>query len=104
MRRFPFSDLHSFKDYVGFVAICAATDFPEREGAPPAEQWTLALAFEGLREGLSEARIEKGPRKEFEQCALLFDEAYAHFEHGRVKEGFGALDQSRKLLRKIRTQ
>jgi hypothetical protein len=46
---FPFSDLHSFKDYVGFVKLCAPDSFLVREGVGPSDQWTLELAFEGLR-------------------------------------------------------
>jgi hypothetical protein len=49
---FPFSDLHSFKDYVGFVKLCAPDKFAPREGVSPADQWTLDLAFAGLRLGL----------------------------------------------------
>jgi hypothetical protein len=37
MADFPFSDLHSFKDYIGFVQLCAPDRFPRREGIPPAE-------------------------------------------------------------------
>lgn len=57
---FPFSDLHSFKDYVGFVKICASTELPQREGVGPDDQWTLDLAFVGLRLGLEMATQEKG--------------------------------------------
>ena len=62
---FPFSDLHSFKDYVGFVKIAAPDRFRPREGVGPADQWTLDLAFEGLRLGLKMAAEEKGERAEF---------------------------------------
>jgi hypothetical protein len=104
MMRFPFNDLHSFKDYVVFVRMCAPSQFPVREGAAPEDQWTLTLSFRGLREGLSRAKEEIGPRDEFDRCAKLVDEAYAHYEAGRRKEGFMALDQVHKILRKIRTR
>ena len=46
MAKFPFTDLHSFKDYVGFVQLCAPNRFPRRDGVSAEEQWTLDLAFE----------------------------------------------------------
>lgn len=104
MTRFPFNDLHSFKDFVVFVRMCAPSQFPAREGARPEDQWTLELAFRGLREGLSQAAQEKGQREEYDQCAKLVDEAYVHYESGRRKEGFVALDQVHKILSKMRTR
>ena len=68
---FPFSDLHSFKDYVGFVKLCAPDDFPSREGVGPADQWTLDLAFGGLRLGLKMAAEEKGERAEFARGSVM---------------------------------
>jgi hypothetical protein len=103
MTRFPFTDLHSFKDYVVFVRMCAPNQFPPREGVPPEDQWTLELAFLGLREGLSQAVREKGAREEFDQCSRLLGEAYAHYDSGRRKEGFEALDHVHNILKKIRT-
>jgi hypothetical protein len=47
--KFPFTDLHSFKDYVGFVKTCASGKFPVRVSALPIDS---GLAFEGLRLGL----------------------------------------------------
>ena len=32
---FPFTDLHSFKDYVVFVQTYASTKYPVREGVGP---------------------------------------------------------------------
>jgi hypothetical protein len=101
---FPFSDLHSFKDYVGFVKLCASTRFPLREGVGPEDQWTLELAFEGLRLGLRMAIEEKGQRKEFTQGELLVEEAYAAYRAGRVRDGFLTLEELQKLLRKVPSQ
>ena len=58
--RFPFSDLHGYKDYVVFVQTYLPDRFHHREGVGPEEQWTLDLAFEGLRHGLDLAVAEKG--------------------------------------------
>src|SRR5207248_5693584 len=95
---FPFSDLHSFKDYVGFVKLCATVNFPPREGVGPADQWTLHLAFEGLRLGLRMAADEKGERVEFTQGKLLVEDAYAAYCEGRTRDGFFKLEELQKLL------
>ncbi len=101
MAHFPFSDLHSFKDYVGFVKLCAPDMFPPREGVGPDEQWTLDLAFEGLRLGLKMAVAEKGPKPVFAACQELVDAAYAHYREGRMREGFLKLEEMQKLLKKV---
>jgi hypothetical protein len=62
MTNFPFNGLHSFKDYVVFVRMCAPDQFPAREGVPGEDQWTLDLAFHGLREGLALVVREKGEK------------------------------------------
>lgn len=103
MARFPFSDLHSFKDYVVFVQMCAPNQFPLREGVPTEEQWSLDLAFRGLRDGISLAVKEKGQRAEFDECSKLVAEAYTHYESGARKEGWLALEQVNKILKSIRT-
>ena len=103
MTKFPFNDLHSFKDFVVFVRMCAPERFPPREGVPAEDQWTLDLAFQGLRAGLSVAIAEKGPRAEFDEFSKLVDGAYIHYKAGQVKEGFMALEQANKTLKRVRT-
>jgi hypothetical protein len=102
--KFPFSDLHSFKDYAGFVQICAATKFPVRNGVGLDDQWTLELAFEGLRLGLKMAAKEKGERVEFAQGEALVEEAYAAYRDGNVRDGFFRLEELQKLLKKVPSQ
>ena len=104
MAKFPFTDLHSFKDYVGFVRLCAPDLFPEREGMGPEDQWSLDLAFEGLRYGLKLARKEKGERQVFSDCERLVSEAYDLYRAGRVRDGFSKLDQVKKLLKTVPSQ
>ena len=104
MAGFPFGDLHSYKDFVGFVRMCAPDNFPVREGLPPDDQWSLALAFRGLREGLALAILEKGERSEFSACSKLIDDAFEHYQAGRKRDGFFALDEAQRVLRRIRTQ
>lgn len=101
---FGFSDLHSFKDYVGFVKLCAPDDFPPREGVGPTDQWTLDLAFEALRLGLRMATEEKGERDEFTQGESLVEEAYAAYRDGRMRDGFFKLEELQKLLKKVPSQ
>lgn len=101
MASFPFNDFHSFKDFVVFVKICSATRFPQREGALAKTPWTLDLAFEGLRLGLSMAVRENGARQEFAESGRLVDEAYEAYKAGDVRSGFNKLEQVQKLLSKV---
>ncbi len=101
MARFGFSDLHSFKDYVVFAQTCAPDRFPPREGVGPEEQWTLDLAFEGLRLGLRMAVEEIGEQPTFAICRQLVAEAYTHYREGRMRDGFFKLEEMQTLLKKI---
>jgi hypothetical protein len=98
---FPFSDLHSFKDYVGFVKLCAPDEFPPRDGLGPDDQWTLDLAFDGLRLGLRMAIEEKGDREEFTRSQSLVEDAYVAYRDDRLGDGFFKLEELQKLLQKI---
>lgn len=98
---FGFTDLHSYKDYVGWCKICAPDRFRPREGVGPAGQWTLDLAFEGLRLGLKMAVEEKGERAEFTRGRALVQEAYAAYRDGNVRDGFFKLEELHKLLKKV---
>ncbi len=93
MTRFPFTDLHSFKDFVVFVKLCAPDEFDE--------PWTISLAFEGLRLGIEMAVKEKGDLPVFAECRKLIDEAFAAYSADDLREGFFKLDKVRKLLRKV---
>jgi len=102
--QFPFSDLHSFKDYVGFVRMCAPEFFPIREGCGPDDQWTTRLAFQGLRHGLKMAIVEKGPKPVCSRCTELVDDAEKLYEAGDNRAGFNRLSEVKLLLRSVRTQ
>ena len=101
MARFPFSDLHSYKDFVVFVAMCAPENFPHREGVDEDAQWSLERAFTGLRFGLGAAIKEKGQKPAFLECSRLIEEAFAAYEQGRSREGASRLREMRKWLQKI---
>lgn len=104
MAEFPFTDLHSFKDYVIFVQSYLPDCFPYRDGAGPDEQWSLELAFRGLQEGLMLARTESGARQKFEKCEQLVAEAYNEYSNGRDREGFFKLEEVNKLLKQVPSQ
>jgi hypothetical protein len=104
MAKFPFNDLHSFKDYVGFVKLCAPDMFPEREGLAQEDQWTLGLAFEGLRDGMKLAIAEKGDRPVFRECCVLIEDAKSAYLLNNIREGYLKLDGVSNLLKKISTQ
>lgn len=104
MAEFPFTDLHGFKDFVIFVQTYLPDRFPYRDGAGPEEQWSLELAFRGLREGLTFARMESGARQIYEKCEKLVAEAYVEYSNGRDREGFCKLEEVNKLLKQVRTQ
>lgn len=101
MAKFGFTDLHSFKDYVGFAKLCLPDRFPPREGVSASDQWSLDLAFDGLRFGLSMAIQEKGDLGEFAESGRLIDEAYAAYKSGDIRSGFIKLEQVQKLLGKV---
>ena len=47
---------------------------------------------------------EKGPKPVFDQCRQLVEQAYQHYKAGEKDAGWYALEEVRKLLRKVRTQ
>jgi hypothetical protein len=102
---FGFTDLHSFKDYVGFVKLCAPDEFPAEDWrTDPADQWTLELAFDGLRLGLNMAVEEKGDRQEFMRSKSLVEDAYTAYREGRMRDGFFKLAEVQKLLKEVPSQ
>lgn len=101
---FPFDDLHGFKDYVGFVKLCAPDMFPERYGYGIEDQWTLELAFEGLRQGIALAVTERGKKEFFSDCEKLIDAAQSAYLSGDIPTGYSFLDTLYKKLKKVRTK
>jgi len=99
--KWPFSDLHGFKDFVGFVKLCAPAAFPLREGVSSAEQWSLDLAFQGLRDGLDlyVPRGRDGAR--FANCIALAEHAYGEYQAGRRRDGFAALADLQRIVKSI---
>lgn len=104
MAKFPFNDLHSFKDYVGFVKLCAPDLFPPREGVGQEDQWTLELAFLGLRKGLVLVTAKEADGPVLEELKVLIEEAYSAYAAGHFREGYLKLDEVSKRLKKIPTQ
>jgi hypothetical protein len=75
--------------------------FRHRDGVGPDDQWTLDLAFEGLRLGLRMAAEERGEREAFKRGRVLVEDAYAAYRDGRERDGFFKLEELEKLLRKV---
>ena len=101
MAIFPFNDLHSFKDYVGFVKLCSPDLFPTREGVGPDDQWSLPLAFQGLREGFA---YLSSNRELLEACSDLTDRAYVAYASGDARNGYALLDEIHRMIKSIRSQ
>ena len=101
MAQFPFSDLHSFKDFVIYVQTYLPDRFPRRAAANAEDQWSLELAFEGLRHGIAIAVAEKGEIPDLVNCGRLVEEAHKEYSAGRRREGFFVLGEVNGLLRKI---
>jgi hypothetical protein len=104
MAKFPFTDLHGFKDYVIYVQTYLPDSFPPRQAVGPEDQWTLDLAFRGLREGLALAVKEKGDKPVFHDCERLVEDAYEQYRAGNRREGFFKLEEVNKLLKKVPSQ
>jgi hypothetical protein len=100
-REFGFHDLHSFKDYVGFVKLCAPDEFPVEDWASPADQWTLDLAYEGLLRGLEVAESEGISHKVLAECRSLFDAAFGHYRAGNRRDGFRSMEAAQRILRHV---
>jgi hypothetical protein len=104
MAEFPFSDLHSFKDYVMYVQTFLPDQFPPREGVGPEDQWSLELAFEGLCFGLNLAVQEKGEHPRLSDCRKLVGEAYELYRAGDLRGGFFKLEEVNELLKWVPSQ
>ena len=101
---FPFNDLHSFKDYVVFVQTYLPDNFRPREGVAPEDQWTLDLAFEGLRRGLAMAEAEHVSAELLRACHIEMEKALACYKAGDVRGGFFALERLSAILKRFRTK
>jgi hypothetical protein len=96
--------LHSFKDFVTYVQTYLPDRFPPREAVGPDDQWSIELAFVGLRQGLVQATREKGELTDLAECMFFVDEAEKSYRAGDVRGGFTHLENVRKLLRRIPTR
>jgi len=103
-RHWHFSDFHAFKDYVGFVKLYAPDQFPPREGGPESEQWTLALAYEGLLHGLQLAASEGVHNSVLSECRTLFDTAFEYYRADNLRDGFKSMEAAQRSLRRVPSQ
>ncbi|GLR00031.1 hypothetical protein GCM10007863_44500 [Dyella mobilis] len=99
MAPFPFTDLHSFKDYVGFVKLCSPDLYPLREGVQSEDQWSLDLAFQGLRIGI-DLYIPRGrDGAKLAKCVSLAQAAYDDYLAGRPRDGFATMADLQRLVK-----
>jgi hypothetical protein len=102
--KFPFHDLHSFKDYVGFVKLCAPDEFPKREQVDDEDKWTLELAYEGLQHGLQIAASEGVKVSILSECRSLFAAAFDCYRAGNVRDGCKAMEAAQRVLGRVASQ
>ena len=98
---FGFHDFHSFKDYVGFVKLCAPRDFPERGGVAESDQWTLDLAYDGLLLGLQFAASEGVSNNIVLECQSLFRAAFESYRADDIRAGFQSMEAAQRILRRV---
>lgn len=101
-KRFAFTDLHSFKDYVGFVMLCAPDGFPSQDLVPSTAPWTLEMAFDGLRIGIMYYVAPRCTAEALEGMTVDISEALQRYQSGDTKGGFAVmrlLDQKISRLR-----
>ncbi|WP_454886831.1 hypothetical protein [Sphingomonas oryzagri] len=102
--KLPFTDLHSFKDFVVYAQTYLPDRFPSRVSAPPEDQWSIDTAFSALRHGVRQAREGKGALTELGECSAFLDEAEASYRAGDRRAGFVYLENVRKFLNRIPTK
>lgn len=98
---FGFTDLHGYKDFVGYVILCAPDLFPEQDWRDPGEQMNLERAFAGLRYGLTLVSKEAGESPLLERCRQLVEQARADYGAGRDMAGQVKLEEVDRLLREL---
>ena len=101
---FGFTDLHGFKDFVGFVILCAPDEFPSDDWLKPEECMNLDRAFVGLRYGLDVTASEVGETEVLSDCRQLVEDAYAEYQAGRDEAGQQRLEQMDKMLLRLRSR
>jgi hypothetical protein len=101
MAKFAFDDLSSFRDYIGFVQVYSPDAFPDREGLSVEEQWSLDLAFDGLRHGIESL---SGGGEVSALAHGLVNSALVDYRAGRDKDADSKLEEFRSLLRRFSTR
>ncbi len=98
---FGFTDLHGFKDFMGYVILCAPDEFPNDDWLKPEDSMNLDRAFVGLRYGLDVTESELGETEVISTCRLLVEDAYAEYQAGRDLNGQQKLEQMDEMLRRL---
>lgn len=98
---FGFRDLHGFKDFVGFVVMCAPDMFPFDDWREAGQQMNLDRAFVGLRHGTNVTAQEKGDSPLLAQCRALVEDAYERYQAGQDHAGQLKLEEVAALLKTL---
>jgi hypothetical protein len=98
---FGFTDVHGFKDFIGYVIFCAPDCFPSDDWRATDQQMTLERAFVGLQYGLDLAERETNGLQLVTECRKLVEEALLDYQSGRVVEGQSKLVKVKKLLEPV---
>src|SRR5262245_54726900 len=101
---FGFTDLHGFKDFVGYVILCAPELFPEEDWLEPNEQMNLDRSFVGLRYGLQLTAEEKGELPMLPKCRELVEESYQLYKAGDDLAGQKKLEEMQLMLLQLPSQ
>ena len=96
-----FHDLHSFKDFVSMVIVCAPDQFLSQDWRSPEDQWNLERAFSGLRFGLDLVAREKRETRDLARCRELVKLAEIEYREGRNHQGQARLEEMEMLLKKM---
>jgi hypothetical protein len=99
-----FHDLHSFKDFIAVVIVCAPDQFLHEDCRAHDDQLNLERAFGGLRYGLQLTAQEKGESELLTTCRELVEAAYEEYRAGRDRQGQSKLEEMEKLIKKLPSQ
>jgi hypothetical protein len=95
---FGFRNLNGFKDFLGYVQLCAPDLFPADDWRGPDEQMTLDRAFAGIRYGLGLVEKLGCNMVVLSRCQVLVKESYADYRAGKNRAGLQKLETIDELL------
>ena len=103
-RPFHFQDVHSFKDFLGMVIVCAPDNFVTCDWLSAAEQTDLKRAFEGLSYGLNLVEREFGTSDGLNRARVLVSESLEAYRSGSEIAGQQKLEVLEQWLSSYETE